>query len=137
MMSGSIYLHCMILIILFILGIVDSVEDHFRGWKDEEDNKGHVLRRRRRLTSESDRPSIHTYYEQSETYDPTDDTLDLLENWRKNWYDMGTFTQKVLYFHRIAWSHQQDTTYFSFIHHFLSFRLESHHLDTSTSTEVT
>ena len=43
----------------------------------------------RRLLAESERPTIYTYYEQSEIYDPDDDTMDLLENWRKSWYDMG------------------------------------------------
>jgi hypothetical protein len=35
------------------------------------------------------RPIIYTYYEQPAQYDPNDDTLDLIENWRKAWFDMG------------------------------------------------
>jgi hypothetical protein len=43
----------------------------------------------RRLVAELERPTMYTYYEQSEVYKPDDDTMDLLENWRKSWYDMG------------------------------------------------
>ena len=43
----------------------------------------------RRLVAESERPTIYTYYEQPEVYKPNDDTMDLIENWRKCWYDMG------------------------------------------------
>lgn len=38
---------------------------------------------------EGGRPPIFTYVEQSAQYDPNDDTADLVENWRKAWYDVG------------------------------------------------
>lgn len=44
---------------------------------------------RRRLQEEGNRPTIYTYYEQPTAYNPNDDTMDLMENWRKSWYDMG------------------------------------------------
>lgn len=43
----------------------------------------------RRLVSEGERPIIYTYHEQPSVYNPNDDTLDLIDNWRKSWYDMG------------------------------------------------
>jgi hypothetical protein len=88
-MYPTLLLHCFILI-LIVEGIVAATVE-----KEVEKEQQQSLRHRR-LTSESERPSIHTYYEQSDSYDPTDDTLDLLENWRKNWYDMGKFVMSLL-----------------------------------------
>ena len=39
---------------------------------------------------EEERPVIYSYAEQSSQYDPNDDTNDLIENWRKAWYDVST-----------------------------------------------
>lgn len=50
---------------------------------------------RRRLQEQpGGRPTIYTYYEQSKEYNPNDDTMDLVENWRKSWYDMGKLPNK-------------------------------------------
>eukprot|EP00545_Synedropsis_sp_CCMP1620_P001493 CAMPEP_0119011034 /NCGR_PEP_ID=MMETSP1176-20130426/5409_1 /TAXON_ID=265551 /ORGANISM="Synedropsis recta cf, Strain CCMP1620" /LENGTH=303 /DNA_ID=CAMNT_0006963793 /DNA_START=64 /DNA_END=972 /DNA_ORIENTATION=- len=45
--------------------------------------------RRRLQVAAGERPVIYTYYEQPTQYDPNDDSLDLIENWRKAWFDMG------------------------------------------------
>lgn len=43
----------------------------------------------RRLQEQGERPTMFTYYEQAKDYNPNDDAMDLIENWRKSWYDMG------------------------------------------------
>jgi hypothetical protein len=45
------------------------------------------MTRRRRL--EEARPIIYTFFEAPAVYDPNDQSVDLIDTWKKSWYDVG------------------------------------------------